>query len=119
MLKHYVTFLYPGSFVAEESSKEIDSREGKIKAPKTCFAYYLWDREEHEVNGELLKGSVKNKSGLLYFGEVMTIQEVEEKVPNNKILISNMRINKWNKVVRTRTGNFQPLRNNDIVIAAQ
>lgn len=46
MLKHYVTFLYPGSFMPEESTKEIKSRDEKIKAPETCFAYYLWDREE-------------------------------------------------------------------------
>ena len=116
MLKHYVTFLYPGIFLSEESSKEVKSRDEKFEVPKTCFAYYFWDREEQEIRGEILKGEAKNKSGLFYFGELMTVKDVEEKLPKERVLLSNMRSNNWDKIVRTRRGNFQPFNKGDKIL---
>lgn len=117
-LKHYVCFLSPGSFVPNEKWQEIKSRKDKIDAPDNCFAYYFFDREEVEKDGELLLGKEKNQSGRYYFGKVMTAEEIEKTVPDSGILLSNMRINNWPTVVRTRMGNFQPLEKNDTVLSS-
>jgi hypothetical protein len=116
MTQHYVKFLFPGSFWPEEQSKKISSRDEKFDIPKECFAYEFYDREEGELNGELVYGEIKNKSGRHYFGEVLTAKEVEEKYPDSRILLTNMRVNNWETVVRTRRGNFQPLAENDVVL---
>ena len=116
MLKHYVTFLFPGSFWPEEQITEISSRDEKFDIPKSCFAYEFWDREETVINGEKLVGSPKNKSGRYYFGEVMDEQQVLALYPEANTVVSNMRCNNWKKVVRTRRGNWQPLLENDVVI---
>lgn len=118
-LKHYVCFLSPGSFLPNEKWLEIKSREDKIDAPDNCFAYYFFDREEVEQDGELLKGEAKNESGRFYFGKAMTAQEIERTEPNCEILLANMRINKWEKVVKTRMGNFQPIEKNDVILELQ
>jgi hypothetical protein len=47
---------------------------------------------------------------------VLTAKEVEEKYPDSRILLTNMRVNNWETVVRTRRGNFQPLAENDVVL---
>lgn len=115
MLKHYVAFLYPGSFFPEEKSKEIKSRDEKIEIPDGCFAYYFWDREEVLMGKELLVGKEKNRSGRFYLGETLTLEEIE-KSPGCEILASNMRVNAWPVVVKTRMGNYQPVLENDVVL---
>lgn len=116
MLKHYVTFLFPGSFYPEETIVQIDSRESTFDIPGNCFAYYLWDRIEVVQGDETLYGERKNKTGRFYFGEVLTIDDVKSKYPESKILISNMEMNNWKKIVRTRRGNFQPIEAADTVL---
>lgn len=117
MLQHYVTFLYPGLLFPNESSIKINSRDDKFEIPKECFAYYFRDREEVEQDGELLTGDWKNVSGRFYFGEIFDEEMVKALVPDNKILLSNMRGNGWKELVKTRRGNFQPILENDKVIA--
>lgn len=116
MLKHYVTFLFPGSFYPEESTKEISSREEKIDAPENCFAYEFWDRNEIEQDGEILRGKAINKSGRYYFGEVFDQQQVADLVPDNSTLLFNMKCNGWDKLIKTRKGNWQPLMPEDVVV---
>lgn len=115
-LKHYVCFLSPGSLFPNEQRIEVASREEKVLAPTNCFAYYFFDREEIEKGGEKLVGKEKNKSGRFYFGTVMTAEEIEADEGDNKILLSNMSINNWPKVVKTRMGNYQPLEKGDTVL---
>lgn len=116
MLKHYVEFLYPGVFVSESYEREIKSRDNIKNIPKNCYGYRFFDREEIVINKENLVGKEKNYSGTYYFGESFTLNEVKKLNGNHKILIDNMKINNWKKVVKTRIGNFQPLYYNDKVL---
>lgn len=117
MLKHYVEFSYPGAFFSEHSIKEIAERKPElVNAPEDAFAYRFYDREEVEVDGELLCGERKNFSAFTYFGKVYSLEEVKAEFPQYTTLINNMECNGWNKVVRTRRGNWQPLGEGDIVI---
>jgi len=116
MTKHYIKFLHPGSFWPEETIIEIEDRSKIPEVPKTAFAYEFFDMEETELDGEKLYGNRKNKSARTYLGEVLTYEQVEKSVPDSRILLSNMKSNGWEKIVKTRMGNFQPLEEGDTVI---
>jgi hypothetical protein len=108
-LTHYVSFYYPGFFFGEESVKKIKNREVKIDIPEGAFAYQFWDQEETKSGNETLRGNRKNYSGYYYpQGTVYTLAQVKEKFPQETMLISNMELNKYKKVVETRRGNWQP-----------
>ena len=118
MQKTYVEILYPGAFVSETEVRPVQSRDPtKVQAPKNCFGYRFFDREEVVSGDEVLAGKPKNYSGIHYFGRVMTLDEVKAEVPNFSTLVNNMQGNKWDKVVRTRCGNFQPFTSLDTIVA--
>lgn len=118
--KHYVTFFYPGAFFAEESTVAVDSRDpAAVAVPETAFAFEFFDREEADVNGEVLRGAPKNRSGRYYpGGRLMDVADILVFEPNNSILVANMQANQWEHVVRTRAGNYQPFKENDVLVAA-
>lgn len=117
MKKTYVEFYFAGSFMSEISVHEVENRNRPIDIPPNAFGYSFYDREETVIDGEKLTGAIKNRSPMTYFGQAMTLDEVKRNVPNSNILISNMQCNGWDKVVRTKLGNFQPLQENDVVLA--
>ncbi len=112
--KTYITFLYQGSFLREESSQEINHREpNQISIPDNSFGYYFWDRTETVVDGETLKGKAQNQSGTYYpGGSVWTAKEVEKSFPSENILITNMKSNGYD-AVRTRQSNWVAFRKGD------
>lgn len=117
MLKHFVEFSYRGAFFSEHSCKEIAERNpALVIVPEGAFAYRFYDQEQMMVGDELLTGQCKNYSGYTYFGKTYTLEEVKREFPQYSILISNMERNGWNKVVKTRIGNWQPLAEGDTVI---
>lgn len=115
MIKTYVEFYYPGTFVSETSTREVSDRSPITDVPVGVYGYRFFSRSEVELDGEILTGKIKDCSGITYFGEVMTIDDVA-KLPNTEILQSNMRCNEWSKVVRTVRGNFQSIDERDIVL---
>lgn len=115
MLKTYVEFFFPGSFMSETSTTEVSDRSTPTHVPPNAFAYRFHEIEEVTLDGEKLKGNAKNYSGMHYFGQAFTLSQVKEQFPTQKILISNMECNGWKKIVRTKIGNFQPLNDNDVV----
>lgn len=118
MQKTYVESLYPGAFVSETKVIPVDSRDAtKFQAPKGCFGFRFFDREEVVSGDEVLVGKPKNYSGIHYFGRAMTLDDVKREVPNSDILVRNMQGNGWDLVVKTRCGNFQPLTSLDTIVA--
>ena len=110
MLKHYVEFFYPGVLFAESSSVSIDARESfnVTDVPTNAYAYRFYDREEIDQNDEKLVGPIKHISGFYFFGKVYDADDVVTLFPEASILARNMQYNGWNKVVKTRCGNWQP-----------
>lgn len=117
-LKHYVEFLYPGSFFNESSAREVETRDpSAVQTPREAFGYKFFDRQEYVAqDGEVLVGEPRNRSGTHYFGRLMSLADVKREVPDSDILQSNMKSNGWKKVVRTRHGNFQPFEKGDLVV---
>ena len=117
MYKTYVVFKLPGSFIAEQTEREVQDRSFPTDVPKNCFGFYFYDiYEATGPKGELISGTRQNVSAMTYFGEEFTLERVKRECPNSKVLISNMECNGWNRVVCTRLGNWQPLEDGDRVI---
>ena len=120
MLKHYVEYLYPGILFSETSVSEISERDvSKVSISDNCFGFRFFDRTVTVVDGEILTGNTKNISGWYYKGEKMTLEQVKATYGNDdnyRILIFNMECNDVGAVVKTKFGQFMPLRDEDEVI---
>lgn len=127
MKKHFVTFLSPGTFVNEESTKEIDSwnvdqakgMAGEITERHNAkpFAFYFTTRERKESD---LDSKQTEKSPRYYLGgKVLTLADVEARNdPNDETLIWNMRVNNIEKVLENTNSwrTVQTLSPDDVVL---
>ena len=127
MRKHYVTFLSPGTFVAESTTQEICawnidlaveiSRTIKERYGACPYGFYFTTRTRGKNDFDSKQTA---KSNMYYLGgKVETLEELKAKHdPNNTTLISNMECNKWDKVI-TNCNSWkwtQPLKENDVVL---
>lgn len=114
----YVEYLIPGSFFAESETKKVSSRDiSKLKVPDYAFGFQFFDITSTQVDGEKLEGRPKNFSKRYLLAEEVLDQEgVKKKIPDNDVLLSNMRNNGYKHVVKTRRGNIQPADKDTIVL---
>lgn len=127
MKAHFVTFLSPGTFVAEEDSKPIESwdtdkavemaRDIKQRYGARPYGFQFSTRERGPDD---LDSKETARSGTYWLGgKVETLAEVEARNdPRESILVSNMRCNKWDRIV-TNNNSWkwtQPLREKDTVL---
>jgi len=127
MKKHFVTFLSPGTFVSEETTKEIDSwdvdravemAKGIIERHNAKpYGFYFTTRSR---GADDLDSKEASRSGIYYLGgEVLTLGEVKaRKNPADNILICNMECNHWDKII-TNTNSYRitlPLEASDVVL---
>lgn len=123
MLKQYVQFLFPGLIVSNISTRPVPDRQAISDLPVGAYGYRFFDREEIMQGDEWLLGKEKNYSPYIYFGEALTVEDVERLNGGDarlsgeyRILLSNMRGNGYSRVVRTIRGSFHPLNKGDVVI---
>lgn len=118
MIQTYIEHLYAGIIVSDSSSTKVNDRSLPKSVSKYCFGFRFYERTEMETtDGEKLIGEPKNYSHWYYLkGEVLNKNGVEEKYPEKKILISNMKSNNIKKVVFTKFGQAIPLEKNDVVL---
>lgn len=123
--EHLVEFIFPGSFFSESSVREHNDRNVHPTLPPHAFGYRFFDRDVYECTREDGKkfqerGPMKNVSPWFYFGEVKTLADVErmaQQTPKRwDILLSNMRINEYKRVVQTKYGQSIPLSDADVVL---
>ncbi len=127
MQQHFVTFYSPGTFVAEMTERPIASWDTKLavqmskkiseryNAKPYGFRFTTRARSAKELDSKIVKTSC------LYYieGKVETLKQVEERNdPKESILLSNMRCNKYKRVITTNTPWrwTQPLEDGDIVL---
>lgn len=120
-MRHVATFLQPGFFMPEESSKEVPTRDPSEVAKLAPAGTYCFTLHDKEDNGPDLGPDyrvvpvAKNKSGRFYIGG--TLHSLDEVTAlGHDILASNMRANRWDRVIHCPTGNWQPFTDDDIVI---
>jgi hypothetical protein len=117
----YVEYLEPGSFFPEEYVEEVQGRTLQQLAEKAkprvfCFTTYKVTVGEVTLGGKSQKvtSNAFDKSKCVYIdGNVYTLAELKEQFPENEILISNMEGNRWDRIIRCRTGNWQPFEKGD------
>ncbi len=108
LIKHFVHFLSPGTFVAETTVKEIDAWDCDEamrmadaiveRHAATPYAFYFTTKERGEEDFDSRR---TEKSSTYHLGgELLTVEDIEkENNRDNAILLSNMRSN-HTKVVR-------------------
>ena len=130
MEKHFVKFFSAGTFGAEQPVKEIDSWDvdkaiemskeitERYGAKPYGFRFFTKGRTEADLDSKVVA-----ESGTYFInGVVETLEEIKAKGdPNNRILISNMECNGWNKVVTTYNPYkwTQPFTENDTVVTVE
>lgn len=127
MIKHFVTFLSPGTLFAENTTKPIESWDVYVafkmsedileRYGATPYGFYFTTRERGEDDFD--SREVKRSPTYFLGGEILTLEQiVEMDDPSNRILISNMRANGWSRVVKNSNSWdwVQPLEDTDIVL---
>lgn len=129
MEQHFVTFLSPGTFVAEETTELIGSwdvdaareRAGHIKerygATPYGFRFTTRARGDNDLDSKVVATSCMYYLG----GKVETLEEIEARAdPKESILRSNMRCNNWPRVWTSTSGWrwTQALKDDDVVLTA-
>jgi hypothetical protein len=129
--KTYVRYLMPGALVPEEGVREVPERNPYQVArdlPDDVFAFEFFDKliTTAEDGGETvtLASGERNRSGRFYIdAEKLTTSDIAsaaaaEVLPGDRrrVLLSNMRSNGWDVMLRCRTGNFQPMQAGDSII---
>jgi hypothetical protein len=113
-IQTYVVFYHVGVPFHTTTLEKVKERPSidKVKMPSPdVFAFSFFDLE---------KGKRVNESPLYYYGGVvMTRAELKasglDKVTKDKLL-GIMREDKLKRIIRCRTGNFQPLYDNDVLV---
>lgn len=126
MKQHFVTFLSPGTFVHEETTKPIaswDTKEAVKMSEKIVerygakpFAFVFSTRERGDKD---LDSKVTKRSGRYFLGgRVLTLAQVKKEMPKESILIGNMECNKIARVVVNTNSwrSVQPLESDDVVL---
>ncbi len=124
--KHFVTFLSPGTFFNEETTKPIPSWDVKVAvrmSRKIVERYgakpFAFVFSTCELSWKDLGLKTTKESGRYFLGgRVLTLEEVKKEMPNESILIGNMERNKIRKVVVNENSwrCIQPLESGDIVL---
>jgi len=127
MKKHFVIFMSPGTFVAEQTEKPIDSWNVKkaVEMSKKIierhnakpYGFYFTTRERKRSE---LDSKVVKSSRMYYLGgKIITLKEIKaRKNPNDATLISNMECNEYERVIETNNSWrwVQPLHKGDKVL---
>lgn len=124
--KHFVTFVSPGTFVPETTTKEIESwdvdkavemaRETIERYNATPYSFHFTTRTN---DGELDSKETARSCNYFLGGEVLTLQQVKDRSdPSDSILISNMENNGIERVVDNRNSwrATLPLNEGDVVL---
>jgi len=127
MLKHFVNFYSPGTFISEESTQDIkswdvqkamkmaDAIAERYNATPYGFRFSTRERKDDDLDSSVTKTSH------MYFlgGKIKTLKDIQaENDPSNRILISNMEINNIKRVV-VNTNSYKsvlPLEKDDVVL---
>ena len=114
--QHFMTLYYPGSFFAETSSVPVDNwdltsalrkiRQDHNKGGWRPWAFSFTTRGR---SAEELDSKVTETSGTYFLGgEIFSFEQIEAMGKGWETLLSNMKNNKYDHVIRTSAGSYQP-----------
>lgn len=122
---HQAVYLTPGSLFPEDQTVTLSAyaiAEAVEKAPRYAYQFTLHDVEVRTgiIEDEVIENrKIVNRSGKFFLGgEIFTLSDVKGWGREFSILAGNMECNGWPKVIKCRTGNFQPFEDGDVVVGA-
>lgn len=119
----YVEYLYRGLIVSEGSSVPVAERDAARcarEASPGTFAFRFYDKVTGFIEDTPVKSAPLRESGWYYIdAERLTAADVAALPGDYSVLLDNMRSNQWPAVIRCRTGNFQPMHADDMVISSE
>jgi hypothetical protein len=103
-----------GRFFPEYTSVDCEehTRITDIEWPEHAYSAIKKSQEIIDDNGSIFKGGVKEVDGITYYHpdcKILNTEQVKEQVPDNEILLDNMRINEWDEVLQTPRGRIYNL----------
>jgi len=127
MRAHFVTFLSPGSLIAGQITKPIDSwnvdaaisLSSGIRELHGARPYAFYFNTRGREDGELDSKEINRSPTYFLGGKVETLEDVRNRNdPKDRILLSNMTYNGYDRIITTTSGWAwtQPLRKDDIVL---
>ena len=127
LVKHFVSFLSPGTFVSEETVKPIDAWDVEaavLMAADITERYgakpYGFRFQTRSRGPDDLDSKITDTSGIYYLGgRIETLAQVKARNnPDDRILIVNMEGNRIDRIViNTNSWKFTaPLRDGDVVL---
>ncbi len=106
----FVEFQSPGILFAEMWTRDVNSTDpNAVEWPDNAYAFRMFQREDLVDNGKTYKGEAEQIGPTYYHPDsrIETLAEVEARNDErDKILVSNMKGNKWPAIVWTRWNNF-------------
>ena len=109
VIQHFVEFYSPGTFVAESTVKPIESWDTqkacamakKIQERHGATPYGFRFSTRGRLAGELDSKEIKHSNMYYLGGEIFTLKDIKKRNdPNDRLLISNMEINKYDRVIQ-------------------
>ena len=124
--QHFVTFVSPGSFVPETSTKPVQSWDvdhatemAKSILERHGATPYSFHFTTRTNDGELDSKETARSCNYFLGGVVLTLQDIKDRNdPKDEILISNMQNNGYERVVQNDNSwrATLPLRDDDVVL---
>lgn len=111
VVKRFVTFMCPGSFVGEQYSRDVgpDFNQFDMDWPDDAYAFTLNERVDVVDGSETFNGK-SAQIGPIYYHPDSKVETLDEIRVNPKAqrgcLIENMVCNKWDLIVWSRWGNW-------------
>ena len=121
MIKRYATVYFPGVFMSETTTVKVSAKttaEQVFKEHPSSFQVSFYKKVEVRKGRELLTGDPRWEEKTYIRGKAWTLEEMKKNLDPkaDRILISNVEINKWRGAVECVTGNWQPWTDNMVVI---
>ncbi len=113
----FITYLFPGSFVPEEATKQVKTTDMPKTIPKDCFGFSFHQTEYVIDEGKEYVGKTTSLSKTYIVGEAIPLDKIPD-TQANRILRSNVEYNSPTKTaIRSHLGNWQWEDQNRVVIS--
>ncbi len=108
--KTWINFYAPGSFTANEWTKDTpeNTSPDDVEWPDNAYAFTLHRRVDIVDGGETYNGKPEQIGPMYYHPDsaTETLEEVKQNPSATSILVGNMECNRWERIVWTRWGNW-------------
>ena len=123
----YIRYLYPGTLEGHDRAvANRDPEQAVRNAPEDAYGFTVSERISAVVHAGpdrepvTLSSPARRVSRPFFIdGTALDAEDVASLPGNHRILLDNMRVNRWERVIRCRTGNFLPFAAGDTLVGSR